>query len=382
MYAYPPRVPGRRQVLGLGAAALGGLLLPGCTTSGGYGSRRSSCLAAVRVSPSRVIRTSVGLRPWRASGYVVREERVGGTRVIHNYGHGGGGITLSWGSSAQAVELGLRGHSRKDVGRAVAVIGAGVMGLTTARLLQEEGFAVTLYTGAMPEGTTSAVSGGQFYPSLLDDGESMPAGYDRQLYEALRYSHRRFMGMRGARYGVRVLPNYEVSDRPLGHGRYAGMMDAILGRADELSPREHPFPRHYVRVFETPMIEPRRLLGALLEDVRRDGGRVAVRSFSHPRQINALPERLVFNCTGLGSRALFGDAALRPRRGQLVWLQPQPEVAYAVIGTDGLYMFPRSDGVLLGGTWDLDDWNMRADPATTRRLLAGHGTFFSGLHCA
>lgn len=52
-----------------------------------------------------------------------------------------------------------------------------------------------------------------------------------------------------------------------------------------------------------------------------------------------------------------------------------------MIGNDGLYMFPRSDGVLLGGTWDLDDWNLRPDAETTQRLLAGHAAFFAGLRC-
>lgn len=377
MFASSSPAPDRRQVLGAGVAALGAILLPGCATTGSGPGRRRACLAPVRVSPSRVTRTTVGLRPWRAAGYVVREERVGSTRVVHNYGHGGAGITLSWGSSRQAVELGLRGHRGP-----AAVIGGGVMGLTTARLLQEHGVPVTLYADAQWPDTTSAVSGGQFYPSLLDDGHSMPPGYDRRLFDALRYSHRRFMALQGADYGVRVLPNYEVSDQPLGAGRFGGMMGTVLGRSADLSPREHPFPRHYVRVFETPMIEPRRLLSRLLANIRANGGRVVTRRFSTRAQIDALPESLVFNCTGLGSRALFGDRELRPRRGQLVWLPPQPEVDYAVIGTDGLYMFPRSDGVLLGGTWDLDDWNMRADPATTRRLLAGHGAFFAGLHCA
>lgn len=361
----------RRHLLAAGGLAL---LLPGAATAR---RRRAFCPAPVRVSSSRVIRTTIGLRPWRAAGYVVREDRVGDTRVVHNYGHGGSGITLSWGSSREAVNLGLRGHRGP-----VAVIGAGIMGLTTARLVQEEGFTVTLYTKARPESTTSAIPGGQFYPSLLDDGESMPPGHDRRLALALRYSHRRFMRMQGADYGVRVLPNYEVSDTPLGQSRFAAMMDPILGRPHVFDADESPFPRRHARVFDTPMIEPRRMLGRLLADIRGDGGRVVARSFAHPGQLADLRERLVFNCTGLGARALFGDTQLRPRRGQLVWLRPQLEVDYAVIGTDGLYMFPRSDGTLLGGTWDLDDWNMRPDPGTTRRLLAEHGAFFAGFHCA
>src|ERR1700749_3615103 len=55
-------------------------------------------LPPVRVSPDREIRTVVGLRPYRPSGFVVRAEKIGDTLVVHNYGHGGSGITLSWGT--------------------------------------------------------------------------------------------------------------------------------------------------------------------------------------------------------------------------------------------------------------------------------------------
>src|SRR5688572_13861490 len=61
--------------------------------------------ARVNVSPSRVIRTVVGLRPYRPSGFVVRSERINNKTIIHNYGHGGAGITLSWGTAKLAVDL-------------------------------------------------------------------------------------------------------------------------------------------------------------------------------------------------------------------------------------------------------------------------------------
>src|SRR5918999_2430051 len=145
-----------RRTFAAGSAAL----LSGCAT---VGSRRGavgcSPLAPVLVDESRIIRTVAGLRPYRASGFVVRAEPLGDKKLVHNYGHGGAGITLSWGSSKLATDLGLPGHQGP-----VAVIGAGVMGLTTARLVQEAGFSVTLYTAALPPDTTSNIAGGQWHP--------------------------------------------------------------------------------------------------------------------------------------------------------------------------------------------------------------------------
>src|SRR5437764_721792 len=66
-------------------------------------------LDRVSVSPEREIRSVVGLRPCRPSGFRVAKVMVGETAVVHNYGIGGGGITLSWGTSKLAVDLGLPG---------------------------------------------------------------------------------------------------------------------------------------------------------------------------------------------------------------------------------------------------------------------------------
>ena len=90
------------------------------------------CLPRVNVAQERIIRSICGLRPFRRSGFVVRPEKIGDTLVIHNYGHGGAGITLSWGTAKLAVDLGAPGYAGP-----VAVLGSGVVGLSTARLLQE-----------------------------------------------------------------------------------------------------------------------------------------------------------------------------------------------------------------------------------------------------
>src|SRR5438874_10169957 len=74
----------------------------------------------VRVSPDREIRTVVGLRPFRPSGFVVRAEKIGDKLVVHNYGHGGGGMTLSWGTSHLAVALAAESDARE-----FAVLGCG-----------------------------------------------------------------------------------------------------------------------------------------------------------------------------------------------------------------------------------------------------------------
>ena len=88
----------------------------------------------------------------------------------------------------------------------------------------------------------------------------------------------------------------------------------------------------------------------------------------------------MFNCTGLGSRDLFGDQELHPVRGQLAILEPQPEVRYAAQGEFG-YMFPRADGILLGGTFEKDVFDATPNPAAIARIIERHKRFFSGFRC-
>ena len=132
-------------------------------------------------------------------------------------------------------------------------------------------------------------------------------------------------------------------------------------------------------------IEPPRYLRALLRDFQIAGGQVVVGEIRDLRQLAALPEPVVVNCTGLGARDLFGDDDLVPAKGQLVVLRPQPEVDYLTVGggrfsTRGSqYMFPRSDGVLLGGTFDRGVETLEPDPAETERIVRNHRMFFAAM---
>jgi glycine/D-amino acid oxidase-like deaminating enzyme len=344
-------------------------LLSGCATVGTRRIAGCTPLAPVIADESRIIRTMAGLRPYRRQGFVVRAEQLGEKRLVHNYGHGGGGITLSWGTSKLATELGLQGHSGP-----VAVLGSGVVGLSTARLVQEAGFAVTIYAAALPPDTTSNIAGGQFHPfAVYHPGEVTPE-FTAQFARALDYSWRRYQIMVGEDYGVRWLPTYVQADSP-----EAKTIATFPPINRMLRPAEHPFPVDNVLRYDTMYVETGRYLRQMIRDMQIAGGRLEVRKFATPGDIAALPESLIFNCTGLGSRDLFGDSDLHPVRGQLAILEPQPEVQYAYTG-DG-YMFPRPDGIILGGTFELDQWDTTPDPAAIARILAAHKRFFSGFRC-
>jgi glycine/D-amino acid oxidase-like deaminating enzyme len=355
-----------RRTFAAGSAAL----LSGCATVGTPRYRNCSPLVPVQVNASRVIRTMAGLRPYRRSGFVVRAEQLAEKRLVHNYGHGGAGITLSWGTSKLATQLGLPGHSGP-----VAVLGSGVVGLSTARLVQEAGFPVTIYAAELPPDTTSNIAGGQFHPfAAYHEGQVTPE-FMAQFTAALDYSWRRYQIMAGEDYGIRWLPTYVETDSP-----EAKVIATFPPINRMLTPAEHPFPWASTLRYDTMYVETGRYLRQMIRDMQIAGGRFEVRRFATPADIGSLPEALVFNCTGLGSRDLFGDQDLHPARGQLAILEPQPEVRYAFTGGPG-YMFPRPDGIILGGTFEVDQWDTTPEPQTIARILDDQKRFFDSFRC-
>ena len=137
---------------------------------------------------------------------MVRAEKLGDKALVHNYGHGGGGVTLSWGTSELAVPLGFAGPDRK-----YAVLGCGAVGLATARLLQERGGKVTIYADKLPPETTSNIAGAQWWPFLVYDHDKISDAFKDQFVKAANLAYRRYQNLLSPYYGVAWRRNLTVS---------------------------------------------------------------------------------------------------------------------------------------------------------------------------
>ncbi len=341
----------RREVLALGAA----LPLLRAPQRG----PRWPLERAPDLRDERVLRHVVGLRPYGRGGIRLARDRVGDRVLVHDYGHGGCGVTLSWGSALESLDLAGDALARAD---AALVLGAGAVGLATALLLLERGVAVRVRAAALPPDTTSDVAGALWLPTGVDAGTTPEerARFDR----VARRSWERFEALAGEGLGVARRRVYDANATSPRDRRLRAIRGPIAPL--ERLPLPGP-PRRGVR-YDSWLIEPPVYLRALLERVCDGGGAVEQGRVESPEELAEAPEPLVFNCTGLGSRELLGDRALLPVRGQLVHLDPQ---ALGYLYCDGSrYLFPRADAVVVGGTFERGAERRSADPGTGRRLLA------------
>jgi glycine/D-amino acid oxidase-like deaminating enzyme len=351
----------RRRLLH-GSAVLGSLNalgLAGCATAPPP-ARETVRLAPVRARADRIFDITVCTRPFRAAGPRLETEQLGDTLVVHNYGHGGSGWSLSWGSSTIAVRKAMASSPR-----AVAVLGCGVLGLTSAILAQRAGASVTIYARDLIWDARSFRATGSWTPdSRIALVSAAAPGFPALWEEMARTSfktYREFLGLPGT--PVEWIDRYFLSDGPAaGEGagaRRGGATPAPLDfasyedRIADLTPRFEPvalgatpFPTPIVRRSATMMFNIADLSHTLMSDFLAAGGRITRMEFHAPADLTRLEEKVVINCPGYGARALWGDESVTPVRGQIAWLIPQPEVNYSVIYRN-INMLPRRDGIVV-----------------------------------
>jgi D-amino-acid oxidase len=240
------------------------------------------------------------------------------------------------------------------MGPRVTVVGAGVVGLSSAVRLAEAGHPVDVLARELPLETTSAAAGGLWLPFLAEPVAAV-ARWSRMTLEAL-------LTLTEADAGVAVREGYL-----LGLGSTRPAWSEGLTQID-LAAVARPTPRHeqgwHLRV---PLVDMTQYLPYLVRRLEAAGGTLT------RLPLTALPSRgLVVNCTGLASRALADDPSLRPVRGQVVWLSNPGLTTFWSDDTDPqllTYVLPHRNHVVVGGTADPDNWSTTPEDEDATGIL-------------
>ncbi|WP_049562295.1 FAD-dependent oxidoreductase [Nonomuraea sp. SBT364] len=302
-----------------------------------------------------------GVRPYREGTFRLNSERVSGRFIVHNYGHGGAGISLSWGCAAKVKDI-VRQFLTSSPETEVAVLGAGVMGLTAATRLLELGLKVKIFAARKPVDTTSFKAGGQWAVSVVETAMNQ-----QDLKAIIKTSYTTFKDSIGKGFGVHERPNY--CPKP------AEGLDMVLDLLPGLLPaRERltrlPFQNHTQPgfLYQTLLVEPPVFLPRLQRDLETRGVTIVTKTFATKADIlAAVPNKIIVNCTGMGAKKLWNDTKLVGVRGYLAMLPAQPALQY-LYSRNG-YLFPRSDHVVIGGTPDWNKEDEDLNPAECKKLV-------------
>lgn len=327
----------------------------------------------LEVSYDRVVKETVGLRPFRKNGFRLEKETLGSKTIVHNYGHGGSGWSMSWGTGNIAADLAAETGEKK-----FAVIGSGVVGLTTARLLQSRGYDVTIYTKALPPLVTSSKATGTWSPSSrIIETEFLTPEFEATWRKAALYSFRSYQNFLGLGDIVNWIDGYVVRedfneslDQEGGtENRFARLkIEGLLPERKILNQKEHPFHVDKVAMQTTMVFNIPSYLNKHISDFHSFGGSIKIKEFKTLEDIDALPEKCIVNCTGLGSYHLFNDTNLTPVSGQLAFLIPQADFNYR-ISTNGASAIPRKDGIVLGGNGLIGNWDENPSKEQTEKVV-------------
>ena len=327
-------------------------------------------IVPIRAHVDRIFRITVCLRPFRAAGPRLDVERLGDKVVVHNYGHGGSGWSLSWGSADVVVRRAIEASSGT---KEIAVIGCGALGLTAATTAQRAGLRVTLYAKERPPFVRSSWATGSWTPdSRIALTSAVPANFGALWEQMARSSfsmYQSYLGMAGT--PIEWTDRYTLADeerqgagglrnqQERGHdwARYSDRIADLTPRPQSLPARTHPFPTKYVYRTTSLTFNVADYARQLINDFQIAGGRIETREFRSPEEVAALPEPVVINCTGYGARRLWSDESVVPVRGQIAWLIPQEGVHYG-LQYQGVYVLARRDGIVVQPySSDEDGWN-------------------------
>ena len=316
-------------------------------------------LKAPKLTEDLIVDYVVGSRPYRPLGMRIEQEELYKKRIIHNYGHGGAGITLSFGSAKFACRF------IKDLplDTPITIIGAGVIGLTTAILLGDLGYTkIRIITSEITPNTTSDIAAGLWHPFKVESGLGTPAKekFERITKQSKEYFHSLAISTEPRFAGVHLVKGYSLTNI-----QSENTVQVEFDNAKSM----------WAVAEETLMIDTKLYLDSLMKELEKREVQI-IRAKLVYSDIQILSENVIFNCSGLGTRELFNDTNLVAVKGHLIVFKAQKGIdyfaAFEPTSEDQTYftcLFPHKQQFLIGGNMEENEWSNDIDTEACRRII-------------
>ncbi len=328
-------------------------------------------LCAPDFSKSQFTGYAVGIRPARKGNFRLEVQTFGTKTLIHNYGHGGSGISLSWGCAEVISEL--MDNAYQNEKPSIAILGCGVIGLTTAFELLDKGYPVTIYASDFPPNTTSNIGAGLWDPFLLADKNEFIRQVGARAFNRFKsQAEEDFPEVKGVSH-IDVY-SFERSEQ-------RRRLSPLLNPVDVEVTFDHTITHRGVR-WHTLRIDGDLFLADLLEKVVLKGATCVQRTFDTKDAILTLDKDVIINCLGYGAKKVFQDPLLLPIRGQLLYFAPQSNIDYVFgYGTDSdnrhFFFIPWENRLIVGGTYEKGEEECTFSREAYHRIWENALNFFS-----
>lgn len=246
----------------------------------------------------------------------------------------------------------------------VHVWGAGVAGLTTGLKLAEQGYKVRITAAQRAQDTVSGVAAAVWFPYKAAPVEKVNE-WSRRSYQEFK----KLAEIKGS--GVRFIPFTVYEKRETQPHWLTALPPGTELRNEERTIANLPATAYTMQL---PLIETPVYLGYLQDEFKKAGGEIIYKTIHSITQLDS--DAVTVNCLGLGSKLLFGDKEMTAIRGQILKLEPDAEIqGFSVefqtdeFEDEHMYVIPRSDCIVVGGSSEPDNISTTPDSAQAKRIL-------------
>jgi D-amino-acid oxidase len=254
----------------------------------------------------------------------------------------------------------------------IAIIGAGISGLTCGVIFAERGYRTAIFAKDIGQQTTSGAAAAVWFPYHVEPAEKViPLAlktYD-VLIELTRFTESGVSIIESQQFlrtGEIEIPDWAI---PLGAQRLPSVATGLWPVQDRAQRGGYSFKSGFS--LTVPLMDTTIYLNYLAVRFRNATGEINANvHFEKLEDVDAKFE-LVINCAGIGARELVRDLDLEPHRGQVAIVPRIESLSRAVVCDEEplMYAIPRANDCVFGGTNDLSD-NLAADRATSERIVA------------
>ena len=242
----------------------------------------------------------------------------------------------------------------------VAIIGAGVSGLTCGVVFAEHGYRTVIFANDVGQQTTSSAAAAVWFPYHVEPAERViPLALEtyKVLFELARFPES----------GVSIIETRQFSRTgEIEIPKWASHLGAVVMPSEVEESLESFNSGFAMRV---PLTDTTIYLDYLTDRFRKAGGMI---QSTHISKLEEIPPDfdLIINCAGIGARELVRDPDLEPHRGQVA-IVSKLDLTQAIVCDDAplMYAIPRTNDCLFGGTNSLSD-SREPSPADTEAIVS------------